>query len=92
MAPNEVQDAIKEYLEDRPGNGGHSDKAGGNAYELLEWAERELRAEETKFSKAKEALQIAKDVLDYCPGDKWERECTSDDRDKFQKLFDEIFK
>jgi hypothetical protein len=42
-APASVADAIKAYLEDAPAEGRHSDAAGGSAYELLQWAEEELR-------------------------------------------------
>ncbi len=38
-----------------------------------------------------EALTLAKGILDYCPGDAWERECTHDDRNRFNELYDELF-
>lgn len=38
-----------------------------------------------------EALRIAKSVLDFCPGDAWERECTEKDRKRFDELFEELF-
>lgn len=38
-----------------------------------------------------DALHIAKSILDYCQGDAWERECTSESRVKFDKLYYEIF-
>lgn len=40
----DLSDRIKAYLEDRPADGGHSDAAGGNAWELLEEAMHELRS------------------------------------------------
>lgn len=46
IAPNaiKVADAIKAYFDDGPpADGRHSDAAHGNAYELLQWAEEELR-------------------------------------------------
>lgn len=40
--------------------------------------------------KAKQALELAASIMDYCGGDAWERECTKEDRDKFDKLYKEI--
>lgn len=39
----DLADRIEAYLEDAPGDGGHSDKAGANAWELLREAMEELR-------------------------------------------------
>lgn len=39
---------------------------------------------------AKKALKLAYWIMDYCGGDKWERECTAEDRKKFHKLYDKI--
>lgn len=41
--------------------------------------------------KIKEALTLAKTIIDYCPGDSWERECTEKDRKRFDELYDEFF-
>jgi hypothetical protein len=41
--------------------------------------------------KIKEALELAKAILDYCPGDAWERECTAADRQRFDELYNELF-
>jgi predicted restriction endonuclease len=38
-----------------------------------------------------EAIEIAKDIIDYCPGDAWERECTQEARDRFQEIYEELF-
>lgn len=42
--PNDLADRIEAYLSDHPGNGGHSDAAGGSAWELLDEAMHELRS------------------------------------------------
>lgn len=42
MPPLLLVDRIKAYLEDHPGDGGHSDAAGATAFELLEEAVGEL--------------------------------------------------
>ena len=36
------------------------------------------------------ALELANNIMDFCPGDKWERECTAADREQFEKLYNEI--
>jgi hypothetical protein len=41
--------------------------------------------------KARKAMRLAKSVMDYCGGDAWEREVTQKDREKFDKLYDEVF-
>jgi len=41
--------------------------------------------------KIKEALDLAKGIMDYCQGDAWERECTQADREKFDKIYEELF-
>lgn len=43
-----------------------------------------------KMRKAKRALKLANDVMSYCAGDRWERECTENDRKEFNKLYTEI--
>jgi hypothetical protein len=40
--------------------------------------------------KARQALRLAVSIMDYCAGDKWERECTAQDRAKFEKLMEEL--
>jgi hypothetical protein len=39
-----------------------------------------------------DALENAESILDYCQGDKWERECTESDRTKFSRQMDIIRK
>lgn len=39
----------------------------------------------------KEAIKIAKGVMDYCSGDAWEREVTESDRNRFDEIYYEIF-
>jgi hypothetical protein len=41
--PSDLADRIELYLEDAPSDGGHSDRAGGNCWELLNEAMEELR-------------------------------------------------
>ena len=43
-----------------------------------------------ELSKALTALDIAKSVMDYCGGDDWERDCTRDERQRFDTLLSEI--
>lgn len=43
MEPIKLSDRIEKYLEDAPINGGHSDAAGANAWELLQEAMETLR-------------------------------------------------
>lgn len=43
-----------------------------------------------RLIKAKEALKLASEIMDYCGGDAWEREATAEDRGKFEKLYDEV--
>lgn len=42
-------------------------------------------------SKVDRALHLAKDIMDYCRGDAWERECTEKERAEFNSLYDEFF-
>lgn len=42
------------------------------------------------LSKALSAIDSAKEVMDYCGGDAWERECTEADRKQFTVLVGEI--
>jgi hypothetical protein len=37
------------------------------------------------------ALAIAGAVMDYCSGDKWEREATAKEREEFDRLYEAIF-
>lgn len=46
--PTDLADRIEAYLEDHPSDGGHSDAAGANAWELLQAALEELRANKSK--------------------------------------------
>lgn len=36
------------------------------------------------------ALKLADGIMEYCGGDKWERECTEVDRKKFDELYTRI--
>lgn len=45
QVPNNLADRIEAYLEDHPSDGGHSDAAGANAWELLQEALDELRSQ-----------------------------------------------
>jgi len=45
---------------------------------------------QSDLKKAKEALRLADNIMAYCGGDKWERECTEEDRKKFHKLYEEL--
>lgn len=36
------------------------------------------------------AIELAESVMDYCGGDAWERECTMDDRNEFERLAKEV--
>lgn len=38
-----------------------------------------------------EAIVLAKEIIDYCGGDSWERECTSQSRNKFYEIYSDIF-
>lgn len=40
--------------------------------------------------RAKRALVMADSIMNYCQGDKWERECTKKDRKKFDKIFEKM--
>lgn len=42
------------------------------------------------LKKAKRALKLANGVMEYCAGDKWERESTEKDRASFNKLFKQL--
>lgn len=35
-----------------------------------------------------EALEVAKEIIDYCGGDAWERECTAEARERFYELYE----
>jgi len=35
----------------------------------------------------KEALELANEIMEYCQGDAWERECTEKDRSRFQEIY-----
>lgn len=43
-----------------------------------------------RLAKALKAIRIAQGILDYVPGDKWEREVTKRDRETFDKLCAEL--
>lgn len=43
-----------------------------------------------QMRRMRRALRIAKEIIDYCPGDKWEAECTARDRKEFYKLIEEF--
>lgn len=43
-----------------------------------------------KLKLAIEALKLADGVMEYCQGDKWERECTEKDRKKFAVIFEQL--
>lgn len=49
--------------------------------------EKWLRA---RLKKAIEAIRIAEGIIEYCPGDRWEREVTAEDRARFAKLVEEL--
>jgi len=36
------------------------------------------------------ALELADSIMDYCGGDAWERECTKNDRNEFNTLYEEL--
>ena len=38
-----------------------------------------------------EALELAKGIMDTCQGDAWERECTEEDRNRFQEIYKKYF-
>ena len=42
---------------------------------------------ETKMLRA---IELADNIMDYCHGDTWERECTADDRKEYLALCEEI--
>ena len=44
-----------------------------------------------QIEEMKEALECAKDILDYVSGDIWERECTQNPRDRFYELYNRLF-
>jgi thiamine pyrophosphate-dependent acetolactate synthase large subunit-like protein len=48
------------------------------------------KAQQRKLRKAMQALRLANDVMSYCQGDAWERECTKDAREKFDKLYTQL--
>lgn len=45
---------------------------------------------EQRLRLALRALKLAEGIMEYCGGDKWERECTEKDRAKFNDLMDRI--
>ncbi len=45
---------------------------------------------EDKLAIALEALELAVGIIEYCQGDAWERDCTKNDRQKFQELYDKL--
>jgi ribosomal protein L25 (general stress protein Ctc) len=46
--------------------------------------------EKAKLRKAMRALRLANSIMAYCAGDSWENECTQPDRNKFNKLFEDL--
>lgn len=46
---------------------------------------------EAELALAKEGLEVANEIISYCHGDAWERECTEKDRDKFNVIFNIFF-
>jgi hypothetical protein len=44
-----------------------------------------------QLNEAKRALKLAESIMSYCQGDRWERECTAEDRAKFNKIYEKIF-
>lgn len=36
-------------------------------------------------------IKLAKDIIDCCSGDEWERECAEGDREQFLKVYNELF-
>lgn len=53
--------------------------------------EKSEKTLQSQLRKAKRAMKLANGVMEYCGGDKWERECTQADRNKFNKIYKEIF-
>lgn len=45
----------------------------------------------TRQEKQERALELAKGILDYVPGDAWERECTHAEREEFYRLYGELY-
>lgn len=43
-----------------------------------------------RLRKALRAMRLARSILDYVPGDRWEQEVTTKDRDKFEALCVEL--
>lgn len=37
-----------------------------------------------------EALSLAEDIMSYCQGDAWERECTEKDRNRFEQIMHKL--
>lgn len=46
---------------------------------------------QNRIALMEEALRLASGIIDYCPGDVWERECTGDDRMRFQEIYRQLF-
>lgn len=44
----------------------------------------------SKLRIAKRALKLAEGIMEYCGGDKWERECTEKDRKEFDELCERL--
>lgn len=59
--------------------------------ERAEIAEAERDAAVAALATAKEAMKLADDVMEYCQGDAWERECTADAREAFARKYIIIF-
>jgi len=38
-----------------------------------------------------EAMHIASEVMEYCQGDAWERECTENKRNRFDEIYNKFF-
>ena len=48
------------------------------------------KTDKQKLRLALRALKLADGVMSYCGGDRWERECTQKDRDKFNEIYGEL--
>ena len=62
---SDLADRIKAYLSDHPSNGGHSDAAGGNAWELLDEAMWEVTAAADRIEALEAALRYYADPNNY---------------------------
>lgn len=54
--------------------------------------EKRLKKAQSDLRTAKKALKLADSIMEYCGGDRWERECTADDRKKYDELCEQLFK